>query len=606
MSEEIDRHVLRKYEIVQRIGKGAYGIVWKAIDRRTREFVALKKIFDAFQNNTDSQRTYREVMFLKSLRNENIISLRNVLKADNDRDLYLVFEYMDTDLHVVIRSNILEPIHKQYVIYQCVKALKYMHSANLLHRDMKPSNLLLNAECLVKVADFGLARLLSTLESSHTPNPVLTDYVATRWFRAPEILLGSTRYTTGVDMWSVGCIMGEMLAGKPLFQGNSTMNQLDRIIELTGRPNQEDIESIQSPFAATLLESLPPSQPKNLAEMFPDASEDALDFLRRLLQFNPNKRPSATEALEHPYLSQFHNADEELVCTHDITLSIDDNHKFPLEVYRDALYAEVIRKKRTHGHGHHTHTHGYAHTNSRTSASVRTSASSQSGSSRHGSTRQPGYAARPPHSSSSASLKPSPSASSLKSSSAAVAPHAPSSTHDHTHTHTRGHRRTSASPMRRSATEGTSAKGSRRPASRAAVHRSRSRDPVSAHERPYSRGVSRGSPSPQPRTHTHSRTSAHTHTRPASRGPACTSPSPHRFGASASTAHLPASPSVHSVHTRPQTQPAQAGVGATGATSAHASRSNSRGRVRISGASQPGASQRPSTRASGRRSASGT
>lgn len=136
----------------------AYGIVWKAIDKKTRETVALKKIFDAFQNATDAQRTFREIMFLQELHgHENIIKLLNVLKADNDRDIYLVFEYMETDLHAVIRASILEDIHKQYTMYQLLKALKYMHTANVLHRDMKPSNLLLNSECLVKVCHSSLS-----------------------------------------------------------------------------------------------------------------------------------------------------------------------------------------------------------------------------------------------------------------------------------------------------------------------------------------------------------------------------------------------------------------------------------------------------------------
>ena len=267
MTEEIDKHVLRKYEIVSKLGKGvsnwlvtlvsrwrvskAYGIVWKAIDKKTREVVALKKVFDAFQNATDAQRTFREIMFLQvtyknpvlesspsfqELNNhENIIKLWNVLKADNDRDIYLVFEFMDTDLHAVIRANILEEVHKQYIMYQLLKALKYMHTAGMLHRDMKPSNMLLNSDCLVKVCDFGLARSIAALSNNSVSNPVLTDYVATRWYRAPEILLGSTKYTKGVDIWSIGCILGEMLGGKPTFPGTSTMNQLDRIIEVVDR-----------------------------------------------------------------------------------------------------------------------------------------------------------------------------------------------------------------------------------------------------------------------------------------------------------------------------------------------------------------------------------
>mmetsp|Transcript_50647 Transcript_50647/g.130608 ORF Transcript_50647/g.130608 Transcript_50647/m.130608 type:complete len:291 (-) Transcript_50647:829-1701(-) len=216
MSEEIDKHVLRKYEIVQRLGKGAYGIVWKAVEKKTHKTVALKKIFDAFQNATDAQRTFREVMFLQELAGQdNIVRLLHVLKADNDRDLYLTFEYMETDLHAVIRANILEEIHKQYITYQTLKALKFMHTGQLLHRDLKPSNLLLNSDCLVKVADLGLARSIAQLATETGASPVLTDYVATRWYRAPEILLGSTKYTKGVDMWSIGCILGEMINGTP-------------------------------------------------------------------------------------------------------------------------------------------------------------------------------------------------------------------------------------------------------------------------------------------------------------------------------------------------------------------------------------------------------
>lgn len=353
MSEEIDKHVLRKYEVTQKLGKGAYGIVWKSIDKKTRETVALKKIFDAFQNATDAQRTYREIMFLQQLHHENIIKLYNVLKADNDRDIYLVFECLETDLHAVIRASILEDIHKQYIIYQLLKSLKYMHSAGLIHRDMKPSNLLLNSECHLKVADFGLARLVGHQGgqdkdgSSDGPNPVLTDYVATRWYRAPEILLGSTKYTKGVDMWSIGCILGELLSAKPMFPGTSTMNQLDRIMEVTGRPSADDIESIKSPFAGTMLDSIPPSQTKPLKDLFPTASADALDLLKRLLQFNPNKRIAAEEALKHPYVAMFHDAANEPICERAIKVAFDDNTKYSISDYREKLY-DLIRKRREH------------------------------------------------------------------------------------------------------------------------------------------------------------------------------------------------------------------------------------------------------------------
>jgi mitogen-activated protein kinase 15 len=352
MSEEIDRHVLRKYEIVQKLGRGAYGIVWKAIDKKTREVCALKKCFDAFQNATDAQRTFREIMFLQELNgHENIVRLLNVLKADNDQDIYLICDYMESDLHAVIRAKILEEIHKQYIIYQLLKSLKYMHSGQMLHRDIKPSNILLNSDCQVKVCDFGLARSV-VQQHDQAQNPVLTDYVATRWYRAPEILLGSTSYTKGVDLWSVGCILGELITNKPIFPGTSTMNQLDRIMEVTGRPSPEDVEAIKSPFAATMLESLPLGRPRALNEMFPSASLEALDLLRTCLAFNPGKRILAKDALRHPYVVQFHNPEDEFECPQVISIPIDDNTKLTVQDYRERLYIEVLRKKKEQRRSH--------------------------------------------------------------------------------------------------------------------------------------------------------------------------------------------------------------------------------------------------------------
>lgn len=344
MSEEVESHILKRYDLLQKLGKGAYGIVWKVMDKKTRNVLALKKIFDAFQNSTDAQRTFREIMFLQELDHENIIKLYNVIRADNDKDIYLVFEYMETDLHAVIRAKILEDIHKQYVLYQTIRCLKYMHSADLLHRDLKPSNILLNSDCLVKVADLGLARSVAMKEEGSVP--VLTEYVATRWYRAPEILLGSQKYTKGVDMWSLGCILGEMILGKPIFPGTSTLNQIDRIMVLTGRPKPEDIESIQSPLAATMLETLAIPKTKKMREFFPTASDDALDLLSKLLNFNPNKRLTAEQALKHPYVAQFHNPDDEPVCGKIIYIPVDDNTKLSMREYRDRLYQEIAKKKK--------------------------------------------------------------------------------------------------------------------------------------------------------------------------------------------------------------------------------------------------------------------
>lgn len=348
MSEDIDKHILRKYEVGKRVGKGAYGIVWKAVDRKSRRTVALKKIFDAFQNSTDAQRTFREIMFLQELNmthHPNIIRLLNVLKADNDRDIYLVFEYMEINLHAVIRANILEKVHKKYILYQIIKSLKFLHSGELIHRDMKPSNVLLNSDCHCKLIDFGLARSSANLDLDNS-NVILTDYVATRWYRAPEILLGSTKYSKSVDMWSIGCILGELVGGQPMFPGDSTINQLEKVVEVTGFPSKEDMAAIRSKYTSSMLENLNVKERKSLAHLYPTASPEALDLLTKLLQFNPEKRISSSEALKHPFLKQFCNPEEEMVMSSPIKISIDDNVRFSISEYRKSLYRQIVQKRK--------------------------------------------------------------------------------------------------------------------------------------------------------------------------------------------------------------------------------------------------------------------
>ncbi|KAL0224642.1 hypothetical protein RCL1_002554 [Eukaryota sp. TZLM3-RCL] len=343
-NSSIDVHVLRKYEVLQQVGKGAYGYVWKVIDKKTGHLLALKKIFDAFQNDTDAQRTFREIMFLQELSHPNIVRLVNVLKAENDNDIYLIFDYLETDLHTVIRSNILEPIHRQYIVFQILRALKYLHSGRLIHRDMKPSNVLLNADCSVKIADFGLARSLVATGTGRVP--ILTDYVATRWYRSPEILLGSTSYSEGVDMWAVGCILGEILLGSTLFPGKSTMNQLTMIAELIGSPTEEDILSMKSQYASSMLRTLSTVRRIPMEVKFPNAPADAIDLLKKLLVFNPSKRLSAADALKHPFIRIFEHTGEDINCDRPIKISIDDNIRYSVEEYRNRLYQEIIAKKK--------------------------------------------------------------------------------------------------------------------------------------------------------------------------------------------------------------------------------------------------------------------
>lgn len=228
-------------------------------------------------------------------------------------------------MHRVIRTQDLSDDHCQYFIYQTLRALKAMHSANVLHRDLKPSNLLLNANCDLKVCDFGLAR---SAASSEDNSGFMTEYVATRWYRAPEIMLTFKEYTKAIDVWSVGCILAEMLNGKPLFPGKDcklivkssidfrTYNlpdhhQLTLILDVLGTPTMEDYYGIKSRRAREYIRSLPFKKKIPMKVMFPKTSDLALDLLEKLLAFNPVKRITVEEALKHPYLEPYHDPEDE-------------------------------------------------------------------------------------------------------------------------------------------------------------------------------------------------------------------------------------------------------------------------------------------------------
>ncbi|XP_021668400.2 mitogen-activated protein kinase homolog MMK2 isoform X2 [Hevea brasiliensis] len=214
---------------IRPIGRGAYGIVCAAVNSETREEVAIKKIGNAFDNRIDAKRTLREIKLLRHMDHENVIAMRDIIrppKKEAFNDVYIVSELMDTDLHHIIRSDqLLTDDHCQYFLYQLLRGLKYVHSANVLHRDLKPSNLLLNANCDLKIGDFGLARTTSETD-------FMTEYVVTRWYRAPELLLNCSEYTAAIDIWSVGCILGEIMTREPLFPGKDYVHQLRLITEV--------------------------------------------------------------------------------------------------------------------------------------------------------------------------------------------------------------------------------------------------------------------------------------------------------------------------------------------------------------------------------------
>ncbi|CAB3229448.1 unnamed protein product [Arctia plantaginis] len=354
---EIDEHILKRFEIKKRLGKGAYGIVWKAVDKKTKDVVAIKKIFDAFRNQTDAQRTFREIIFLQSFRNHpNVVKLHSIHRALNNRDIYLGFEYMETDLHNVInRGNILKDIHKRYIMYQMLKATKYIHSGNVIHRDQKPSNVLIDSACRVKLADFGLARSVSSLYSGgeEGADQCLTDYIATRWYRAPEILIASKNYTKGIDMWSLGCILGEMLTGKPLFPGTSTVNQVEKIMSALPRPSPEDIQIVCSGYGSSLIREQTSNNNggASLTSLLSCAPRDAADLVQKLLVFNPAKRLSAASALDHEYVGKFHRERDEPSLPSDVLLPLRDDKQMSVDDYRNKLYS-IMAKGSQSNNGH--------------------------------------------------------------------------------------------------------------------------------------------------------------------------------------------------------------------------------------------------------------
>lgn len=371
-TEKIDDSILRKYDILHKLGSGSYGIVWKAVNKDTREIVALKKCFDAFENAMDAQQAFREIMFLHELNHENIIRLFDVFKTDNELDVYFTCECMESNLLSVIQAKTLREAQKPHVIYQVLKALRYMHSGEVLHRDVKPENILVNSDCQVKICDFGTARSVA-LQGDEAEIPVFESYVTSRWYRAPEILFGSTSYGKGVDLWSVGTVLAEMLSTRPLFAGSSTLDQLNRILEVTGYPSPEDIKDINSPSTAAILESLPRNRKRSpirmmpgttvkaidsmhkclitmsrkraLSDRIPGASVKAIDLVHMCLQLNSSKRIQAKDALAHAYVAQFHSPVTEGESCHTIKLPIRDDIRAKVEEYRLVLHNMILVQK---------------------------------------------------------------------------------------------------------------------------------------------------------------------------------------------------------------------------------------------------------------------
>lgn len=345
--KENDFYVCPRYTDLQYIGEGAYGMVVSATDNFSQEKVAIKKI-SPFEHQTYCQRTLREIKILSRFHHENIIDIRDIINQPSIhelRDVYIVQGLMETDLFKLLKTQHLSNEHTCYFTYQILRGLKYIHSANVLHRDLKPSNLLLNTNCDLKICDFGLARVA---DPSHNHAGILTEYVATRWYRAPEIMLNSKAYTKAIDIWSVGCILAEMLGNRALFPGKHYLNQLNLILNVVGTPSEADMHCIMNEKARIYVTSLPYQAKVPFSQLYPEASAPALDLLDRMLAFNPVNRLGVEECLAHPYLAQYYDPSDEPVCPTPFSFEfeLDD---LPKERLKELIWEEMQIFHHQHG-----------------------------------------------------------------------------------------------------------------------------------------------------------------------------------------------------------------------------------------------------------------
>lgn len=288
---------LVNYKRLEKVGEGTYGVVYKALDlRHAQRIVALKKIRLESEDEGVPSTAIREISLLKELKDDNIVRLYDIVHSDAHK-LYLVFEFLDLDLKRYMESIPKDqPLGAKIVqkfMMQLCKGIAYCHSHRILHRDLKPQNLLINRDGNLKLGDFGLARAFGV------PLRAYTHEIVTLWYRAPEVLLGGKQYSTGVDIWSIGCIFAEMCNRKPIFSGDSEIDQIFKIFRVLGTPNESVWPDIV--YLPDFKPSFPKWHRKELAKVVPSLDARGIDLLGSLLSYDPINRISAKRAALHPY-----------------------------------------------------------------------------------------------------------------------------------------------------------------------------------------------------------------------------------------------------------------------------------------------------------------
>ncbi|CAD2217704.1 extracellular signal-regulated kinase 1/2 [Angomonas deanei] len=330
-----DRYILEKT-----IGAGSYGVVIRAVDRKDNNtMVAIKRVNkEIFDEVILAKRILREIKLLAHFHDENIIGLRNILTPKDPVNFgyfYIVMDIMETDLKQVLRSGQqLTEAHTQFFIYQTLRALHIIHSAGVIHRDITPANILVNTNCDLKICDFGLAK------EESDQGEYMTDYVTMRWYRAPELVMEDKNYSAQIDVWGVGCLLGELLGSRPLFQGKDRVNQLDKIVDVLGSPATEDIESVGSKAAQKYIKKKQKRPAPDWRARYPNASPEALDLLSKMLVFHPSKRISVSDAMNHPFLASLHDEADDKE-TYEPFHFNEDQHKTITDV-KQAIYDESV------------------------------------------------------------------------------------------------------------------------------------------------------------------------------------------------------------------------------------------------------------------------
>jgi len=281
-----------RYTKLEKLGEGTYATVYKGKARGSEKWVALKEISLDSEEGAPST-AIREISLMKELRHDNIVKLNDVIHTDNK--LMLVFEYMDQDLKKYMDScgGALPHYQVQSFLFQLLRGIEFCHSQRVLHRDLKPQNLLINSRGELKLADFGLARAFGI------PVYTFSNEVVTLWYRGPDVLLGSRNYSTSIDMWSVGCIFAEMVTGRPLFPGKNNEDQLLKIFKVRGTPNEKTWPKVIE--LPDWKPDFPVFPPIPLNSLFPQMSQNAIDLLSSFLQYDPSQRISAKDAIRHTF-----------------------------------------------------------------------------------------------------------------------------------------------------------------------------------------------------------------------------------------------------------------------------------------------------------------